>query len=379
MRPRPHANWTANGQRCRQRVARRGPRHRESESVRRATQRVAERLHHPRVPTREHVLHFIGEQLTRLEALPLDPLARVDEVLDVTERCTRAVHDYARSREDPLEHVSSSLHAALQAIAAGATETFIPTGLTRIDELIRGLVPGELTVVAAHPGMGRTSFALAVAQRVAQSGAGVLLAALELEPENVARRLIAMASRLRWDQLTAPMLDPTIEEAAAELGSLPLFVMGRRALTARQLGTHARARALDPHAPPVQLVIVDRVQLLRADPDGDAGGDSKRVWSELRELARSLNVAVLVTTELRPSASRWPRRPTMVDLPRGVLENGDLILTLDRVEVVRRIRGLTVTTRMRHRCDVTVMRRRHGVTGKTTLLFDEESGTFLGR
>ncbi len=329
------------------------------------------------MPTRAHVLQLIARELSRLEVDETDPFERTHRALDVAERCTRAIHDYARSRQDRIEPLQDAVQAALRSIAAGPKE-LIPTGLSPLDEAIGGLRRGELAAVGGQPGMGRTSLALTVADCVAQRGMGVILAALELDPEHVARRLIAMRGRLRWDQLAPAMLDPTIEEAANDLASLPLHVIGSGNVTPSSLAAHVRARGLDPMAPAVQLLVVDRVQLLRTRSDRNPGEDAKALWTALRELARELDIAVLVTTELRSSPSAWPRPPTIADLPRGCQRDADVVLLLDRREVVKRIRGLTVTPHLRHRCDVTIVRRRHGEVGQVTLHFDEATGTFLG-
>ncbi len=245
----------------------------------------------------------------------------------------------------------------------------IPTGFDALDSLTGGFGPGQLIVLGARPGTGKTSIGLRFADNAARRGVGVLFASLEMSEEECTDRLVAMAAEVQLPRLrgASRMDEGQVARVVAQAGpgglaGRPLWVDDRPARTATQIAATARRHA---RRYGVKLLVVDYLQLLRPDNPRDprylqVGMSAKR----LKELARESGLAVLALAQLsRSIESREDGRPRLSDLRDSgeVEQDADVVMMLHKLD--------DDELKPIHRVDLVVAKNRNGPTGTVTLDF----------
>lgn len=198
----------------------------------------------------------------------------------------------------------------------------VTTGLFSVDEQIGFLQNGTLSLLAARPGVGKTSMAIGIGRHAAQMGKRVLFFSLEMAQEELYERLLADAAlvdsqRLRLGKLTEAEWDRVVA-AEPDLASLPFFIDDTPELTPFKIQASCHAQK------PIGLVIVDYVQLMQTDTKCDSREQEvNEIARKLKLLARELDVPILALAQLnRAVESRAVKIPQMSDLREsGGLEN----------------------------------------------------------
>lgn len=211
------------------------------------------------------------------------------------------------------------------------------SGFTELDQITRGLLPGQLVLLAARPGMGKTALALTAARQIAQAGSRVAIVSLEMARQELFLRLLTQVSHVDLHQIASGRIPAAqygeLAEAACQIGQLPLSIIDRPTLTVSQI--RALARQIQAvRTPPLALVVVDYLQLIVPEHRHESrvveiGEISRR----LKALARELEVPVVCSAQLsRAVEGRSDKRPVLSDLrDSGCLEqDADLVLLLYR-------------------------------------------------
>ncbi|MDZ7744839.1 MAG: replicative DNA helicase [Candidatus Saccharibacteria bacterium] len=255
----------------------------------------------------------------------------------------------------------------------------VPTGFKDLDNILAGLQPSDLFILAARPSMGKTALALNLAHNVAvKSNAPVLLFSLEMSKEQLVDRMLSMESGVdAWALRTGNLSDSDFEKIGHAMGTLSeaqIYIDDSPGITVSDLRTKARREA---HQRKLGLIIVDYLQLM----SGGAryGGDSNRVQeiSEisrgLKGIARELNVPVIALSQLSRSVeSRSPQIPQLADLR----ESGSIEQDADVVAFIYREDYYNPETDRRSITDVFIKKHRNGPTGAVELFFDAEKQRF---
>ncbi|QEL15621.1 replicative DNA helicase [Limnoglobus roseus] len=194
----------------------------------------------------------------------------------------------------------------------------VATGVPELDRLLGGgLKPGTSTALAARTGVGKTALALLILLHAAYAGVGGLLISLEMSCREVADRFLSMLSGVDSSRVggTAPLTADEIEQLTAVTfgGAARVWVADRPGQTAARIAATAR-RAVRRHG--VGLIVVDYLQLVHPENPRDARHlQVGTVATRLKELARTLNVPVLVLAQLnREVENRQDGRPRLSDL-----------------------------------------------------------------
>ncbi|MCE9564937.1 MAG: AAA family ATPase [Planctomycetes bacterium] len=210
----------------------------------------------------------------------------------------------------------------------------LETGFCELDSYLAGLKAGQLIVVGARPGCGKTALALGIASNVAASGFPVLFASLEMSATEITDRLFAVRSGVPLRMIQSGQLNEhhsaAVCDAAAKLRGEPLEVDDAPDLTAARLAAIVR-RAVRRRG--VKLVVVDYLQLMRPENERDprhlqVGTIARRV----KQLARACNVPVLLLAQLnREAENRTGGKPKLSDLREsGEIEaHADAVLLLN--------------------------------------------------
>ncbi len=218
--------------------------------------------------------------------------------------------------------------------------TGVATGFADLDERTSGLQPGDLVIVAGRPSMGKTAFALNIAEHVALDGkAPVAIFSMEMAGTQLAMRLLGSVGRLDQHKLRTGKLDdndwPRLTNALGRLNDAPVFIDESAALTAIEL--RARARRLHRQHKGLGLIVVDYLQLMSSTSQGEnRATEISEISRSLKALAKELSVPVVALSQLNRSLEQRPnKRPVMSDLREsGAIEqDADLILFIYRDEV----------------------------------------------
>lgn len=255
----------------------------------------------------------------------------------------------------------------------------VPTGYKDLDNVLAGLQPSDLIILAARPSMGKTAFALNLAHNVAvKAEMPVLMFSLEMSKEQLVDRLLAAEAGVdAWKLRTGNLNDDDFEKIGHAMGTLSeakIFIDDTPGITVSDMRTKARREA---HQHPLGLVVVDYLQLM----SGGArfGGDSNRVQeiSEisrgLKGIARELNVPVLALSQLSRSVeSRSPQIPQLADLR----ESGSIEQDADVVAFIYREDYYNPETENKNIARILIKKHRNGPTDDVDLYFDREKQRF---
>lgn len=266
-----------------------------------------------------------------------------DNVLDFIDRAEARVMavTQARRASETNEHIASIARRTYAAINDAATSggvTGTKTGFRVVDEMTLGLAAGDLVIVAARPGMGKTAFAMNVARNVAQSEGPVQVFSLEMPRDQLVRRLQAAEGRIDGTRIRSGQLWkedwPRLARATGELAELPIFIDDQPGITPLQV--RARCRRTRSSQGALALVVVDYLQLLKPVRRNDTRErDVADMTASMKELAKELACPVLLLAQLnRDLEKRKDKRPVLSDLRESgaVEQDADTILFLYRHE-----------------------------------------------
>jgi replicative DNA helicase len=247
--------------------------------------------------------------------------------------------------------------------------TGIPTGFNEFDEKTSGLQAGDLIIVAGRPSMGKTSFAMNIAEYAAvKQRASVAIFSMEMPGEQLATRMLASLGRIDQHRLRIGKLAeedwPRLSSAVAVLTDTALFVDDGAALTPTEL--RARARRLKREHQ-LDLIIIDYLQLMRVPGSTEnRATEISEISRSLKALAKELHVPIIALSQLNRSLEQRPnKRPVMSDLREsGAIEqDADLIVFIYRDEVYNEDSPDKGTA------EIIIAKQRNGPIGTTRLTF----------
>lgn len=257
----------------------------------------------------------------------------IGEVLDRAEQSLFAISQRRITRDlVPIQEVVRPFYDRIEYLYAHQGEPLgVPTGFIDLDKLLGGLQKSDLIIVAARPGVGKTSLCLSIARNAARLGKHVAIFSLEMSAEQVVQRLISAetgidAQRLRLGQLREEEW-PLLVQATGVLSELPIFIDDTPALSALQLRTKARRIHAEYS---LDLVVVDYLQLMTSDVRVENRVQEVSYISRmLKSLARELDVPVLAVSQLsRAVEQRTDKRPVLADLRESGCLTGDTLVWL---------------------------------------------------
>lgn len=255
----------------------------------------------------------------------------------------------------------------------------IKTGWKDLDNKTAGLQRSDLFILAARPAMGKTAFALNLAQNVAiHEKQAVLVFSLEMSKDQLVDRMLSTQSGVdSWNIRTGNLSDDDFERlggAMGELSEAPIYIDDTPGITVMEMRTKARREA-QKH--PLGLIIIDYLQLMSGSR---AGGEFNRVQevSEisrgLKLIAREMNVPVIALSQLSRSVeSRSPQIPQLSDLR----ESGSIEQDADLVAFLYREDYYNPETDRQHIADLIIAKHRNGPTGRIEFYFHPEKLKFV--
>jgi replicative DNA helicase len=256
--------------------------------------------------------------------------------------------------------------------------TGLPTGFVDLDKMTSGLQPGDMVVVAGRPSMGKTAFALNIAEHVGvELGLPVAIFSLEMSGPQIAMRFLSSVGRLDQHKVrTGRLSDEEWDKMTVALGKLheaPIHIDETGAINATDL--RARARRLHRQCGKLGLIVIDYLQLMTSTKDGEnRATEISEISRSIKALAKELQVPILALSQLsRKVEERNDKRPLMSDLREsGAIEqDADIILMMFREEYYK------PDTPEKGVAEVIIGKHRNGPTGTVKLTFLGEYTKFV--
>jgi replicative DNA helicase len=340
----------------------------------------------------------VAEAARDVQALALDEETPDDDFARQADQRLLDLQRFAHDDSKP-KQIEKVLYRAMKGIErrydnrANPGALGITTGYEAFDRLTTGMQPGELWVLAARPGMGKSAFAGNIVQRVAAHGSpyACLVFSLEMSDESLVERMIAVEGPSELHKIRTGDLDRAdwrrVSTAAGELATRPIYIDDAGSLTIVDIRSRARRWRLNEGAPPKDqpgrpcVIVVDYLQLVtsqsRSGDTRDRQLEIAAVSRGLKLLAKELGGAVLALAQLsRKCEERSDKRPMLSDLREsGAIEqDADIVAFLYRDEVYS---GKECKEEDRGMCEVIVGKQRNGPTGTVRLGWDGKTGRFL--
>jgi replicative DNA helicase len=256
--------------------------------------------------------------------------------------------------------------------------TGVPSGFIDLDEKTAGFQKGDLIIIAGRPSMGKTAFALNIAQYAAMHTdrpAAVAVFSLEMSKEQLVMRLLCSEARVDASRLrTGHLVDTDWSRLAKGAGSLhdaKVFIDDTPAITVMEM--RAKSRRLKAEQG-VDLVVVDYLQLMRGSNTESRQQEISEISRSLKALAKELDVPVVALSQLNRSLeSRTDKRPMMSDLREsGAIEqDADVIMFVYRGEVYDK-----ENEEIKGRAEIIIGKQRNGPIGTVDLAFRGEYTRF---
>ncbi len=350
-------------------------------SLMEAVPTAANVLHHARMVRETAILRSLINVATEVIAECYEHTEDVEELLD---RAERMIFEISEQRVNAAfanlkELLKDSIRYTEQLYERHELITGLPTGFRDFDQLTAGLQPSDLIIIAARPGMGKTSFALNIARnvgvRVQEPRQAAAIFSLEMSKEQLALRMLCAEARIDSSRLRRGYLDKNewgrLVNAANDLSDTPIFIDDSPGLTA--LDIRAKARRLQAEHG-LSLIIIDYLQLLRGRGRVESRQQEiSEISRSLKALAKELRVPVVALSQLsRAVEQRGDRIPQLADLREsGAIEqDADLIVFIYRDEVYNK------ETKDKGIAKIIVGKQRNGPTGEIELAFLKEYARF---
>lgn len=244
----------------------------------------------------------------------------------------------------------------------------VTTGLTGLDELLRGLRPGQLILIAARPSMGKTSLALHIARAAALAQAPVFVASAEMSRDELVERMLGAEAQVNLRNRPLRDQDYTqLARAAAILQTMPLVIDDASVTTPAAIRLSAQYQGTVTQQP-TQLIVVDYLQLLR----GSGSNRNEEVATISRalkiDLAKGLQVPVVALSQLSREGDKQGREPRLSDLrDSGALEqDADVVIFLHQTPEQAQLRQVKLI----------VAKQRNGPTGAIDVYFNRATGAW---
>ena len=332
------------------------------------------------IVSEKSLLRQIGQAAADISGIVSEEVGTAQSILDAAEQKIYGIRN-GRSNQD-LEPISSILLSVYDQLAErAASDSAIPglsTGLRDLDDKINGLNKSDLLLIAARPGMGKTSIALNIALSVAKkTDKAVVFFSLEMSKEQLASRLLSNESFVDNQLLlTGKLSDEEWQKlgvAAAALSKTDIRVDDNPSITVTEM--NAKCRRVDN----LGLVIIDYLQLMTS-ATGKVNENRVTAIGEisrsLKIMAKELNIPVICLSQLsRANESRSDKRPILSDLR----ESGAIEQDADEVLFLYRDDYYNPDTEEKNIAECIVAKNRHGETGTVKLQWLPQYTTFSDR
>jgi replicative DNA helicase len=348
-----------------------------------------------RVPTAANVQHYIAivkekSLLRSLIGIGSDIVVRSYEEQDdvqtwldeVEQQVFRVTADIEQKGAQPIRNLIKDAMTSIEQLYDNKGMTGLPTGFRDFDKMTSGLHPGNMFIVAARPSVGKTAFAMNIAEHVAVDllkPVGVF--SLEMASEELVKRMLCSRSRVNLRALRDGFLGEQhfhkLTTVASELMRAPLYIDDSANLSISQV--RAKARRMKSQYD-IQLIVIDYLQLMRAPSrraDQSRQVEIADISSGVKGLAKELQIPVIVLSQLnRQPEQREGGKPRLSDLRESgsIEQDADVVGLLVRPEMYAE--DEQDRSDKEGEATLIIAKQRNGPTGDVPLTFMKEYTRF---
>lgn len=247
----------------------------------------------------------------------------------------------------------------------------ITTGFRDIDKMLGGLKKSDLVILAARPGMGKTAFALNIAENASMAGHSVLVFSMEMSKEQLGQRILSMSARVDMEHIKNGTIEDdewfSINEAQDRFENAHLEIDDTAQISILEMKNKCRRLKEEVG---LDLVIIDYLQLMSLGYGGDnRTNEISAITRSIKILAKELDVCVILLSQLsRASEQRKDHRPMLSDLrdSGSIEQDADIVVFLKR-DGYYQDEDSEVDTSMGNTCEVIIAKHRSGPTGTVNL------------
>ena len=297
----------------------------------------------------------------------------VDEIIDFAES---SIFEISKNKHKqafyPIsEIIDGNIETLEERQGNKALVTGIPTGFTRLDNLISGLQKSELIILAARPSMGKTALALNIARNAAvDANVPVAIFSLEMSKEQLSMRLLCSEARIDSSRLRGGFFSMEdwrkLTDAAGVLSDTSIFIDDTPDISGMEIRAKARRLKMEKD---IGLVIIDYLQLMKGRMSAERRDlEISEISRSLKALAKELDVPVMALSQLnRMLEQRNDKQPRLSDLREsGALEqDADVVAFIYRDEIY----NSDENNPKKGTADILIRKNRNGPTGEATLTF----------
>mgnify|MGYP002571382638 CR=1 FL=1 len=262
----------------------------------------------------------------------------------------------------------------------------VPTGFKDVDELFHGFRGGDLVILAARPGVGKTSFALNLATNAAKAGAAVAFFSLEMGAEQLVQRILCSEARVNLSKLRSGFIAEgdwgALAEASGKLSQLDMFIDDTPGLSVLEARAKGRRELHGLKEGQKGLIIVDYLQLMQPGPmtaNKSTNDQVSEISRGLKILAKEMNMPVLALSQLSRAIEQRgkDKRPMLSDLrDSGAIEqDADIVMFIDRS--MNEIEAESESRPDLGMAKLIVAKHRNGATRDIDLAFNPEFTKFM--
>ncbi len=336
--------------------------------------------YYARIVRDKAVLRRLIQKSSDIATMCYEEAGDIDDILESAES---AIFELSQSKIkqafNPLKDVlKTSIRRVEELYEKKELITGIPSGFGDLDKLTAGFQPSDLIIIAGRPSMGKTAFALNIAQYAAvERAVPSAIFSLEMSKEQLALRMLCSEAMVDAHKVRTGFLGkedwPRLINAAGSLSQAPIFIDDTPALSVLEMRAKARRLKSDQD---IGLIIVDYLQLMQ----GRAGTERREqeiseISRSLKAMAKELDVPVLALSQLNRKVEDRPnKRPQMSDLREsGAIEqDADVIMFIYRDEVYNR----SEENPKRGKAEIIIAKQRNGPTGTVLLAFVGKYSSF---
>jgi len=304
----------------------------------------------------------------------------IDAVLDEAEHAVFEISENKiKPAFSPIKEIVKDTFENIEKLYAKKTLiTGISTGFQKVDEYTSGLQNSDLIIVAGRPSMGKTAFAINIAQHVAiEDKVPVAIFSLEMSKEQLALRMLSSDGKVDSQKIRRGFVGemdwPKLVAAAGRLSEAPIFIDDTPAISVLEI--KAKARRLKAESG-LDLIVLDYLQLMRGrDTSAPREQEISEISRSLKALAKELDVPVVALSQLnRQVESRTDRRPQLADLREsGAIEqDADVIMFIYRDEVYNK----SEDNPEKGKAEIIIGKQRNGPVGTAHVSFLKEFTSF---
>lgn len=335
--------------------------------------------HYVNIVKEKSILRTLINNSTRIVSLCYESEGNADEVVDQAEKLVFEVSD--RKHHGTYLHLKEIIKDSIETIDRLYQQkthvTGVPTGYIDFDLKTAGMQPSDLIIVAGRPSMGKSAFALGMAEYAGVvEKIPVAIFSLEMSKEQLVQRMLCAHAKVDAHKVRTGYFAtsdwPRLTAAAGKLSEAPIFIDDTPAISVMEL--RAKARRLKMHHD-IKLIILDYMQLMRGST---ATAESRQqeiseISRSLKALARELNVPVVAISQLsRAVESRNDHRPQLSDLR----ESGAIEQDADVVVLILREEYYNPTPDNQGTAEIIIAKQRNGPVGSLRLSFIKEFTRF---